>query len=224
MNCQLLCPVFSAWATPVIDLFATFTNRKLLVFASPFPDHRAKYFDAMSVPWMGMGMVYAFPPFKMLPAVLNKIRMSNDLRVILVAPRMMSASWMPELLDVSVSAHSTGRRSTSHARSSVAQRSCRDQTLPSLKSTHLATLKRLFVKLGYSRRVADLMSTNLWPSSIGCYESHWSRFVEYCRRKHLNVFEIDSRHFSKYLVYLFEKERYAPSTIISHQTSIASVL
>ena len=124
---------------------------------------------------------------------------------------------------VSVSSHSTGRPSTSHA-SSVAQRSRRDQTLPSFKSTRLATLKGLFVKLGYSRRVADQMSTNLRPSSIGCYESHWSRFVEYCRRKHLNVFEVDSRHLSKYLVDLFEKDRYAPSTIISHQTSIASVL
>ena len=99
---QLLCPVFSAWRAPVIDLFATFANRKLPVFASPFPDHRAKYFDAMSVPWTGMGMVYAFPPFKMLLAVLNKIRMSNDLRVILVAPRIMSASWMPELLELSL--------------------------------------------------------------------------------------------------------------------------
>ena len=49
---------------------------------------------------------------------------------------------------VSVSSHSTGQRSTSHARSLVAQRSRRDQTLPALKSTRLATLKSLFVKLG----------------------------------------------------------------------------
>ena len=67
------------------------------------------------------------------------------------------------------------------------------------------------------------MSTNLRPSSTGCYKSQWSK-LEYCRRKHLNVFEVDSRHFSKYLVHLFEKERYALSTIFSHRTSIASVL
>ena len=101
INGQLLHPVFSAWGTPVIDLFATFANRKLPVFASPFPDQRAKYVDAMSVPWSGMGMVYAFPPFKMLPAVLNKIRWSHNLSVILIAPRLMSASWMPELLEQS---------------------------------------------------------------------------------------------------------------------------
>ena len=125
---------------------------------------------------------------------------------------------------VSLSSNTTGRASTSYWRSSAAKRSRRDKTLPTLKSTRLATLKGLFVKLGYSRRVAERMSTNLRPSSIGCYESHWSKFVEYCRRKHLNVFEVDSRIFSKYLLHLFENERYAPSTIISHRTSIASVL
>ena len=125
---------------------------------------------------------------------------------------------------VSLSSNTTWRASTSYSRSSAAKRSRRDKTLPTLKSTRLATLKGLFVKLGYSRRVAECMSTNLRPSSIGCYESHWSRFVEYCRRKHLNVFEVDSRIFSKYLLHLFENERYAPSTIISHRTSIASVL
>ena len=101
INGQLLHPVFSAWGTPVIDLFAIFANKKLPFFASPFPDQRAKYVDAMSVLWSGMGMVYAFPPFKMLPAVLNKIRRSHNLSVILIAPRLMSASWMPELSEQS---------------------------------------------------------------------------------------------------------------------------
>ena len=101
INGQLLHPVFSAWGTPVIDLFAIFVNKKLPFFASPFPDQRAKYVDAMSVLWSGMGMVYAFPPFKMLPAVLNKIRRSHNLSVILIAPRLMSASWMPELSEQS---------------------------------------------------------------------------------------------------------------------------
>ena len=38
------------------------------------------------------------------------------------------------------------------------------------------------------------------------------------------MFEVDSKSFSKYLLHLFEVDRYAPPTIISHQTSIASML
>ena len=67
-------------------------------------------------------------------------------------------------------------------------------------------------------------STNLWPSSIGCYESHCSRFVEYCHGKHPNVFEVNSCIFSKFMLHLFENEGYAPSTMISHWTSIVSIL
>ena len=48
-------------------------------------------------------------------------------------------------------------------------------------STRVSTLRALMVKLGYSRGIADHISTNLRASSVGCYESHWSRFVEYCR-------------------------------------------
>ena len=48
----------------------------------------------------GMGMVYALPPFRMLPAVLSKIQTSCDLSVILIAPWTLSASWMPDQLQM----------------------------------------------------------------------------------------------------------------------------
>ena len=62
---------------------------------------------------------------------------------------------------VSLSSNTTGRASTSYSRSLAAKRSRRDKTLPTLKSTRLATLKALFVKLGYSRHVAERMSYEL---------------------------------------------------------------
>ena len=82
----------------------------------------------------------------------------------------------------------------------------------------------IFVKLIHSQSISDRISTNLRASLIGYYESHWSKFVEYCLRKCLNVFEVDSKSFSKCLLYLFEVDGYVLSTIISHWTSIASVL
>ena len=82
----------------------------------------------------------------------------------------------------------------------------------------------LFVKLIHNQSISDRISTNLKAYLIGYYESHWSRFVEYCLRKCLNIFEVDSKSFNKYLLYLFEVDHYAPSTMISHWTSIASVV
>ena len=52
------------------------------------------------------------------------------------------------------------------------------------------------------------MSTNLRDSSIGCYGSHGNSFV-------VKLFEVDDiRSFSRYMLQLFEVERYALVTII----------
>ena len=62
MAMEHLQPVFAQWGEPQVDLFATFTNRRLK-FASTYLNPRAEFKDAMSVPWdSGRGLLYAFPP------------------------------------------------------------------------------------------------------------------------------------------------------------------
>ena len=57
---ESLRPVFAKWGEPRIDLFATFANRRLVKFVSPYPDPRAEWTDAMSMPWdYGRGLLYA---------------------------------------------------------------------------------------------------------------------------------------------------------------------
>ena len=95
--------------------------------------------------------------------------------------------------------------------------------LPTLGPSRVASLTKIFVAKGHSRRAAGFMVKSLRPSSINLYESHWAAFVRYCQQKSLNVFNVRSAHFSRYLVTLFDAGL-LPSTIISHRTSIASVL
>ena len=102
MTMERLRPVFAEWGEPQVDLFATFGNRRLIKFSSPYPDLRAEFTDAMSVPWdHGKGLLYAFPPFKMVPQVLQKIAQSPGVRLILIAPLQETASRFPELLGLS---------------------------------------------------------------------------------------------------------------------------
>ena len=101
MAMECLRPVFAQLGEPQVDLFATFANRRLIKFVSPYPDPRAEWMDAMSVPWdNGRGLLYALPPFKMVPQVLQKIIQSPGVRVILIAPLQQAASWFPELMDL----------------------------------------------------------------------------------------------------------------------------
>ena len=57
---RLLQPVFSTWGTPAIDMFATYSNKRLPTFVSPFPDDRALHVDAMSIHWSDKGILYMF--------------------------------------------------------------------------------------------------------------------------------------------------------------------
>ena len=45
-------------------------------------------------------LLYAFPPFKMVPQVLQKIAQSKGVQVILIAQLLPAASWFPELMDL----------------------------------------------------------------------------------------------------------------------------
>ena len=102
MAMESLRPVFAKWGEPRIDLFATFANRQHVKFVSPYPDPRAEWTDAMSMPWdNGRGLLYAFPPFKMVPQVLQKIAQSPGVKVILIAQLQPAASWFPELMNLS---------------------------------------------------------------------------------------------------------------------------
>ena len=135
---------------------------------------RAKWTDAMSMPWdNGRGLLYAFPPFKTVPQVLQKIAQSPGVRVILIAPLQQAASWFPELTDLSqedpiplfVKGQELltqdvfdGRRGDGHS------------SLPAVKSTCVETLRAILRAKGHSREAAAMMSRSLRDSSLQVYE------------------------------------------------------
>ena len=103
------------------------------------------------------------------------------------------------------------------------RRGDRDSSLPAVKSTCVETLRAILRAKGHSREAAHMMSRSLRDSSLQVYESHWTRFVSFCRSKRWHVFRVRSHHFSTYMMHLF-KDGLLPATIISHRMSVASVL
>lgn len=87
------------WGQPHLDLFATADNAKLPTFVSPYPDPAAWDTDALSFSWNGM-WTYAFPPFSLLPEVLEKFQQEPG-EMILVAPAWPAQSWFHLLLQLS---------------------------------------------------------------------------------------------------------------------------
>jgi hypothetical protein len=85
-----------------VDLFATRLNHQLDQFVSPCPDQRALAVDALSIPWDFQGVPYAFPPPRILPLVLRKIREEEIPLVLVVAPFWPRQAWFPDLVDLAV--------------------------------------------------------------------------------------------------------------------------
>ena len=202
MAMERLRPVFAKWGEPRIDLFATFANRRLIKFISPYPDPRAEWTDAMSMPWdNGRGLLYALPPFKMVPQVLQKVAQSPGVKVILIAQLQPAASWFPELMDLSQ--EDPIPLYVGRSRRLDRRRGDRDSSLPAVKSTRVETLRAILRAKGHSREAANMMSRCLRESSLQLYESHWLRFVAFCRTKRWHVFRVRSHHFSTYMMQLF---------------------
>ena len=90
--CQVIVP------QPEIDLFASTLNFQLPKYCARCRDPQAWRVDALSFPWLGLPL-YAFPPFSILPTVLEKIaREGAD--VALVAPFWPQRPWFLKLLSL----------------------------------------------------------------------------------------------------------------------------
>ena len=218
MAMERLRPVFAKWGEPQVDLFATFVNRRLIKFASPYPDPRAEWTDAMSMPWdNGRGLLYAFPPFKMVPQVLQKIAQSPGVRVILIAQLQLAASWFPELMDLS-----------------------QEDPIPLFVEGQDLLTQDVLTGDGVTKtshfRPSNLHAWKLYGPSWGrraipgklptwcqgAYGNHHSKCTNPIGEG-WHMFRVRSHHFSTYMMHLFRDELLS-STIISHRTSVASVL
>ena len=101
LNQEIANKVFQIMDFPSIDLFATHLNHRLPFYVSPIPDQKALSIDALSMDWNRIH-AYVFPPFHLIPAVINKIWLSQC-KIVLIAPLWPDRPWFPELLSLLVS-------------------------------------------------------------------------------------------------------------------------
>ena len=227
MAMESLRPVFAKWGELRIYLFATFTNRRLVKFVSPYPDPRAEWTDAMSMPWdYGRDLPVRVPVIQDGPASTAEDRSvtrsegdfdRSTATGSIMVPRVDGP--FPRRSDPAV----RRRSRPTDTRRLDGRRGDRESSLPTVKSTRVETLRAILRAKGHSREAANMMSRCLQESSQQVYESHWSRFVAFCGTKRWHVFRVRSHHFSTYMMHLF-RDGLLPSTLISHRTSGASVL
>jgi hypothetical protein len=97
---QVAQQLFRLWPTPTIDLFASSQNTKLPNFCALYYHPQAMNTDALSMSWRNL-YVYAFPPFPLLPKVLQKVQ-EDQAMMILIAPNWPRREWYPCLLELMI--------------------------------------------------------------------------------------------------------------------------
>ena len=94
---QRICLIFP---TPEIDLFASALTFQLPKYCLRVQDLQAWAIDAMSFPWSDLRL-YAFPPFSLLPRVLQKVA-QDEADLLLIAPHWPQRPWFLRLLSLLV--------------------------------------------------------------------------------------------------------------------------
>ena len=94
---QVLHHMWCLWGQPHVNLFVTSETTRLPTYISPIPDPAA-WRSNLSFLWTDL-WVYMFPPFSLIPEVLQRIQMSNY-QAILIAPAWPSQPWFPHLLSL----------------------------------------------------------------------------------------------------------------------------
>ena len=87
---------------PEIDLFASRLNYKIKPFVAYQPDPEAQSIDAFTVNWQHY-LFYAFPPFSIIPQVLQKIQEEQSTGI-LVVPNWPTQPWWPQIMRMVIQA------------------------------------------------------------------------------------------------------------------------
>ena len=86
---------------PEIDLFASRLSHQIPTYVAWKPDPHSHATDAFQQNWAHK-FLYAFPPFCMIPKVLNKTLKEKVPKLVLITPAWSTQVWYPKILNMSI--------------------------------------------------------------------------------------------------------------------------
>lgn len=107
LNQVLFGKLWQVWGPFGVDMFASRAtvqagpDGKLLPYWSMLADGFSEGVDAMTASWQGWGVVYAFPPVKLVGEVVQLV-IEQRVRAVLVVPEWPAQWWWPLLLEKAV--------------------------------------------------------------------------------------------------------------------------
>ena len=218
--------VFQMLNFPNVDLFATRFNHRLPIYVSPVQDYKALAIDALSMDWNHLH-AYAFPPFILIPAVLEKIR--QQCRIVLIAPFWPQQQWFSELLLLLVSAPihlPLIPRLLTQSKGRFVH-----QNLPhfDLHTWELSNNQSEIKKKKKFRKTLqilspDFVSRSRRTSTQKVYDAKWTIFSNWCHTKKVNPISAPITVIADFLIFLFLEKKCQISTFKGYRSMISNTL
>ena len=212
--------VFQMLNFPNVDLFATRFNHRLPLYVSPVQDYKALAIDALSMDWNHLH-AYAFPPFILIPAVLEKIR-QHQCRIVLIAPFWPQQQWFSELLLLLVSAPirlPLIPRLLTQSKGRFVH-----QNLPIL-DLHAWELSNNQSEIRNFHKTLQILSPDQEEHlHKKVYDAKWTIFSNWCHTKKVNPISAPITVIADFLIFLFSEKKCQISTIKGYRSMNSNTL
>ena len=164
---------------------------------------------------------YAFPPFILIPAVLEKIR-QHQCRIVLIAPFWPQQQWFSELLLLLVSAPI--RLPLIPRLPTQSKRKICTSKPPNSRPSRLGVIKQSIRDKKFSQNVADFVSRSRRASTQKVYNAKWTIFSNWCHTKKVNPISAPITVIADFLIFLFSEKKCQISTIKGYRSMISNTL
>ena len=186
---------------PTIDLFASRGNNKVKTFYSFYPDSLVSQVDAFSFYW-SQDIIYAFPPFNLIPRVLQKIE-NEKIEENLIVPIFVNKSWFTRLLNLLIK-ESLWLLSSDISLIFPYWRRLSNLNLAKKRIDGLLCIRRCLQEQDIPSKIADII-VQLWrPATSRKYNIYTSKWVQFCSERNYSPYETIVNQILLFLYDLFK--------------------
>ena len=186
---------------PEVDLFASQINKQSAAYVSYRPDPNALAVDAFTIQWTDIKL-YAFPPFSVIPLVLNKIY-RDQAQGIIVIPKWTTQYWYPKALQLLKEAPIKLKASTNLLQLPQNPQAVHPVTCKS-KITGMSLIRERLDQHNFSTATKEILLCSWRSGSRKQYNTYLNKWEWYCEERTLSKLNPGLDQAIEFLTFLFE--------------------
>ena len=186
---------------PEIDLFASRLNHQFSRYISYKPDLDAEAVNAFTMSWSDV-IFCAFPPFCIIPSVLQKI-IKDRARGILVVPDWPSQPWYPIIIGKGTKTETCPRVSEGKSTCLANKPGSKTQTAKGTTFDYMRSIRKRLRSSGFSQTTSSVICSSWRSGTSRQYATYIARWKRYANKQGIHSVSQSVSHGVNFLGMLF---------------------